>query len=109
MIHFVTFLKILMMSLSPSTAGGGVDCGGHTWTYCRSRPSQARPGRLLVDLQSNLGLGEELELLRSAPSCCLCQGSANFEEHEELQVLLQSCIDSGTILTRIGMPLDLGY
>ena len=41
--------------------------------YCRSRPSQARPGRRLVELQSNLGLGEELELLGLAPSCCLCQ------------------------------------
>ena len=27
--------------------------------YCRSRPPQARPGRRLVELQSNLGLGED--------------------------------------------------
>ena len=31
--------------------------------YCCSRPSQARPGRQLVELQSSLGLGEELKLL----------------------------------------------
>ena len=58
--------------------------------YCRSRPSQARPGRRLVGLQSNLGLGEELELLELAPSFCLCEGSTNLEEHKELQALLQS-------------------
>ena len=77
--------------------------------YCRSRPSQARPGRRLVDLQSNIALGEELELLGLAPSCCLCQGSINLEEDKELQVPLRSCIDSITILTRIGTPLGLGY
>ena len=77
--------------------------------YCRSRPSQATPGRRLVQLQSNLCFGEELELLGLAPSCCLCQGSTNLEEHKELQVLLQRCIDSRTILTCIGTPLDLGY
>ena len=69
--------------------------------YCRSRPSQATPGRQPVDLQSNLGLGEELELLGLAPSCSLCQGSTNLEEHKELQVLLRSCIDSRTMLTLI--------
>ena len=77
--------------------------------YCRSRPSEARPERRLVELQSNLGLGEELELLGLAPSCCLCQGSTNLEEQNELQVLLQSCIDSRTFLTPIGTPLDLRY
>ena len=56
-----------------------------------------------------LAFGEELELLGLAPSCCLCQGSTNLEEHKELQVLLQNCITSRTILTRIGTPLDLGY
>ena len=77
--------------------------------YCRSRPSQARPGRRLVELQSNRGHGEELELLGLAPSCCLCQESTNGEEHKELQVLFQSCIDSRTMLTRTDTPLDLGY
>ena len=42
--------------------------------YCRLRPSQATPGGRMVDLQSNLGLGEELELLELAPSCSLCRG-----------------------------------
>ena len=77
--------------------------------YCRSRPSQTRPGRPLVELQSNLDLGEELELLGLAISCCLCQGSTNLEEHKEVQVLLQNCIDSRTVFTCIGTPLDLGY
>ena len=77
--------------------------------YCRCRPSQATPDRRLLDLQSNLRLGEELELLGLAPSCSLCQGSTNLEKHKELQAHLQSCIDSRTILTRIGTPPDLGH
>ena len=67
--------------------------------YCCSRPSQARPGRRLVELQSNLGLGEELELLGWAPSCCLRQGSTNLEEHKEIQVGRV-----GRYLRELGMP-----
>ena len=77
--------------------------------YCRCRPSQATPGRRLVDLQSNLGLREELELLGLPPSCSLCQGSTNLGEHKELQVHLQSCMDSRSILTRISTSLDVGH
>ena len=37
------------------------------------------------------------------------KGPQTLQENKELPVLLQSCMDSRTILTRIGTPLDLGY